>query len=115
MTAPFRLVRRISMEELVTIREVLQAGEQHRGWLYLPERPWSLDTKGTFVEFDKDADPDADEIPELVKKNNWREVLDAASIEDIVDNATQQLGSPSIDDLFKAFQFYVDQDAFIRF
>jgi hypothetical protein len=103
------------VHELVTIREVLAGDDSYSGWLYLPARPWSLDTKGTFVVFDKNADPDADEIPDLVKKNNWQEVLDAATIEDIVDNAKQQLGSPSIDDLFKAFQFYVDRDAFIRF
>jgi hypothetical protein len=47
--------------------------------VYLPHRPWSLATKGTFIEFDKDADPDADQIPDPVKKNNSKEVLDASS------------------------------------
>jgi hypothetical protein len=103
------------MGVLVTIREILEGREPFSGWLYLPPPPWSLDTNGIFVEFDKDADPDDDQIPELVKTNKWIEVLDAASIEDIVSNAKQQLGSPSIDQLFKAFEFYLDRDAFVVF
>ena len=100
---------------LVSIREILQRPGDYQGWLHLPARPWNLDTLGVFVVFDKDALPDADPRPEIAKAGGWIEVLDAPGIEDIVENARAQLVTPMIDDLFAAFQFYVEHDAFIIF
>lgn len=103
------------MNRLVTIRQVLQNPEQHSGWLYLPETTWSLDTQGAFGEDDKDADPDADPRPEIARTNDWQEVLDVASIEDIVSNAAAQIDNPTIEQLFDAFLYYFENDAFITF
>jgi len=100
---------------LVSIREILQRPEGREGWLYLPAKPWTLDTSGAFVVLDKDAPPDADPRPDIVKAGSWTEVLDAPGIEDIVENARAQLVAPTIDDLLAAFLFYVERDAFIIF
>ncbi|WP_321575120.1 hypothetical protein [Burkholderia sp. BE17] len=103
------------MNRLVTIRQVLQNPGQHSGWLYLPETAWTLDTQGVFAEDDKDADPDADPRPEIARTNDWQEVLDVASIEDIVSNAVAQIENPTIEQLFEAFLYYFKNDAFITF
>src|SRR6476469_1487810 len=104
------------MNGFVRIRDVLVQQDEYGGWLYLTASPWSLETQGVFVKEDKDADPNSDaHVPDIVKRNGWAEVLDAASIEDIVLNAKVQIAEPSEEDLFEAFNFYVDNDAFMDF
>ncbi|WBS02557.1 hypothetical protein OU994_30690 [Pseudoduganella sp. SL102] len=104
------------MSERVKIRDILLQKNEYSGWFYLPPKPWSLDTEGVLVEEDKDADPDSeDHIPDFVKKEGWVETLDAAGIEDIVSNAEAQIEDPTVTDLFDAFNFYIDNGAFIEF
>jgi hypothetical protein len=104
------------MSDEVTLSDVLSGKEAYKGWLYLPPRPWSLETKGIFVYKDKDSDPDSDDhIPAVVKNEGWEETLDAAGIEDIVFNAREQIDAPTLNDLLEAFVFYIDNDAFIEF
>jgi len=103
------------MNEQISLRTILRDPGLFTGWLYLPSQPWTLDTEGIFFKFDKNADPNVDQTPEVVRTNNWQEVLDAASIEDIVDNARAQLEDVSVGDLLQAFIYYVENDAFIKF
>lgn len=103
------------MRNVVNVRQILQAPEEHSGWLYLPESQWTLDTQGIFAEYDKDADPADDPRPEVAKINGWQEVLDSDSIEDIVANAKDQLDSLTLEQLFDAFVYYFENDAFIEF
>lgn len=44
--------------------------------------------------------------------DEWQVTVDAATIEDIIDNAQQQISGASLDDLFAAFTFYIENDAF---
>ncbi|MBN3767638.1 hypothetical protein [Burkholderia sp. Ac-20365] len=103
------------MDHLFTIRQIFLNPQQHSGWLYLPDPPWDMNTQGVFADDDKDADPDADPRPEIAKTNDWQEVLDVASIEDIVSNAQAQIENPRIEQLFEAFVYYFENDAFIAF
>jgi hypothetical protein len=103
------------VNRLVTIEQILLNPEQHSGWLYLPETTWDLDTQGVFAEDDKDADPDADPRPGIAKSEGWKEILDGASIEDVVANAKAQIVNPNIEQLFEAFLYYFENDAFITF
>lgn len=100
---------------VVTIREALENTDVFQGWLYLPAKPWSLSTEGIFIKEDRDADPAALFPPEILAPCQLTETLDAASIEDIILNAEQQLGKPKPEELFEAFLFYVENDAFIDF
>ncbi|WP_445081763.1 DUF7716 domain-containing protein [Snodgrassella alvi] len=43
------------------------------------------------------------------------ETLDGASIEDVIDYAKQQSENVSLEDLFKSFMFYYENDAFMDF
>lgn len=103
------------MSAKITLGAILQNPAGFAGSLYLPAPPWNLDTEGAFVVFDKDADPAADQRPEAVKQPGWREVLDDAGIEDIVDYARAQRRGATLDDLLRAFIFYVEEDAFLDF
>lgn len=99
----------------VTIREVLEEKDAFSGWLYLSPKTWTLDTEGIFIADDIDADPAAPFPPAILAPCNLQEALDAAGIEDIISNAKDQLDSPTIDQLFEAFLFYVENDAFMDF
>jgi len=106
----------MSTSTQVTLREVLLQQAEYRGWLYLPDSPLSLDTLGYFVQFNKDEDPtDEGQLPEQVRSLSLRETIDAPTVEDIVINARQQLGSPSLEQLLQALVYYVENDAFMRF
>ena len=99
----------------VTIREVLEQKGSLFGWLYLPNKPWKLETQGLFIQEDKDSDPSDPFPPTIIDSCHLSEVLDAAGIEDIIANAEAQIEKPTVDDLYMAFLFYVENDAFIEF
>ncbi|CAI3926179.1 unnamed protein product [Commensalibacter communis] len=50
-----------------------------------------------------------------MKENGWIELLDGATIEDIIENAKAQLTASSQDDLFKELIYYYENDVFIVF
>lgn len=63
-----------------------------------------------------DFPPDSNDfLAKQVKKNGWIETLDGAAIEDLVENAKEQLGNLSLTDLFRSFVFYYKNDAFLQF
>ncbi|CNH96592.1 Uncharacterised protein [Yersinia aldovae] len=105
--------------ELVTIREFLTHPENYlTGWFYLPpdKSKWNLDTQGVFSLDSSDFPPDSDDyVPIQVENDGWVETLDGASVEDIIDNVGYQLGDPKIEQLFEAFIFHYENDAFIEF
>ncbi|NTX09099.1 hypothetical protein [Myxococcus sp. CA040A] len=86
-----------------------------RNWrhsLYGATRPpWTADTQCVVLE----RDTYSTEVPEFAAKQSLREVLSVHQVQDIVENARQQLPAPSVDDLVRAFNFYFARDAFIRF
>lgn len=104
------------MTKTAKVRELLTRHGQYKGWLYLPPKPWSLDTEGVFVQTDKDAPADAaDLMSATLIKRGLNLTVDAAGIEDVIFNAEDQLGAPTVEQLFKALVFYIDNDAFIDF
>lgn len=104
---------------LISIRKLLLNPQTNpEGWLFLPpeSEKWSLDTQGVFSSDSSDYEPGSDNhLPEQIKQEGWIESLDNATIEDIVCNAQEQLGTPGENSLFQAFKFYFDNDAFIQF
>ena len=102
----------------VFIGDVLSSPENNTEWFCLPpdKNNWTLYTKGVFTLDARDFPPYSDEyLPKQVKNDGWIEVLDGGTIEEIVANAKEQLGVPSLDELFKAFIFYYENDAFLEF
>ncbi|VXC73667.1 conserved hypothetical protein [Enterobacterales bacterium 8AC] len=104
--------------KLISIKDVLLSPNKNQNWFCLPPNvdEWTLETQGVFTLNSIDFPPDSEDyLPKQVKEDGWVEVLDGASIEEIVANASLQLVKPTIDDLFNAFVFYFKNDAFIIF
>ncbi|WP_080425505.1 hypothetical protein [Burkholderia ubonensis] len=98
-------------DNVVSIRSILEYPSKFSGWLYLPSLPWNLETNGVFAPYTKDADEN--NVPEVASRHGWNITLDSDAIEDIVTNTSAQIENPTIDQLFEAFVFYYNNDAFI--
>ena len=82
--------------------------------LFLPDiDEWNEYTKGV-VLYPNDVEED-DEIPQFAKDNDLIYALEIGTIQEIVDNAYQQNPSCTIEDLFDAYLYYYNNDAFILF
>ena len=104
------------MNNILSIEEIILQATPYDGWLYLPDEKLSLDTKGIFIQSDKDADPEShDHIPDVVKNNKWVVTIDSDTVEDIIFNAKAQIPDIKLSDLFRAFVYYIENDAFIVF
>ncbi|SCW66692.1 hypothetical protein SAMN04487970_102646 [Paenibacillus tianmuensis] len=105
------------MEKLMVLRDILNNIEQFE-WsddLFLPEdETWSLDTKGAVLPDDiDDMENDSDEIPKFAKEHNLKYVLGIDSVRGIISNISDQKASCTDNDLFEAFLYYYDNDAFL--
>jgi len=89
-------------------------------WVYLPSgESWSLESKSAVLESEEvpaefDDEPDAG-IPQFAKDQGFMQVMPVATLQDIVANAREQRRFATADDLFAAFKFYYEHDAFIVF
>ena len=82
--------------------------------LYLPRNSeWTRDTPATVLDPNDCADDEED--PPLAMANDLRCALSIQEIQSVVENARQQLSRPGGDELFRAFKYYFDHDAFIKF
>lgn len=59
--------------------------------------------------------PSAPYPPAILAPCALQDALDAAGIEDIIYNARDQLGKPTLEQLFDAFLYYLENDAYIDF
>jgi hypothetical protein len=63
---------------------------------------------------DLEDEPDAG-VPDFAKMNGLIRTLEVATLQDVVSNARFQRPQATLDELFNAFRFYHDRDAFIQF
>jgi negative regulator of genetic competence, sporulation and motility len=75
---------------------------------------WTLNSSCAVLDPD-DIEDDADEEPKFAQDNNLKYILSIQDIQSIVDNAKQQKTCCTENDLFEAFLYYFDNDAFIEF
>jgi len=109
------------MSILVTFREVLAniLDMPTTAWIYLPkDKNWSLNSNVAVLESeeippDMEDAPDAG-VPEFAKKHGLIQAVPVTALQDIVGNARMQKGGSTDEDLFKAFLFYYNHDAFIN-
>ena len=104
----------MSKEKTPTLGDVL-ANPVHPGRdvrLFLPATEvWSLSVPALVVCFD-DIDEDAEDVE---RRTGFQYALLLSTVQDNIRNATQQLRSPTREELLRAFLFYHDRDAFIDF
>lgn len=104
------------------LKEVLHGIADHsiRAWVYLPaDKNWNLDSACEVLESEEvppelEDEPDAG-VPEVAKGNGLIQVLPVSTMQDIVSNAKTQKPDATVSELFKAFIFYFEHDAFYRF
>ncbi|MEO3943820.1 hypothetical protein [Gorillibacterium sp. CAU 1737] len=103
------------MEKRMTLRTILTQIETFE-WsdaLFLPENEtWSLETQGAVLDPD-DVEDDEDEVPKFAKDHDLMYALDIQTIQGIVENAYEQKSECTDQELFEAFTYYYDHDAFI--
>lgn len=100
------------------LREVLRNVENidWRLALYLSRdvSAWDLNSLVMIEDPDDIDSDDLDDDPEVVKNAGFRYVMGIQSLKGIVNNAKLQRNIVSDEDLFKAFIFYFENDAFIN-
>lgn len=102
-----------------SFQEVLETAFERstREWLYLPfDREWSLASEATTLESEEvppelEDEPDAG-VPIIAKRNNLMQVMPVATLQDIIVNAKMYKPEISNQQLFEAFLFYYNNDAF---
>lgn len=101
----------------MTLRKILNNPELLPAtWLYLPKGEWSLETEGVFSRDAWNYPQDSDDyLPIEARKYGWIEVLDKASLEDIISYTKAQLKNPTLEQLLEAMIFYYENDAFLDF
>lgn len=103
-------------------KEILLKITDHsvRAWVYLPaDKNWDIDSPCAVLESEEvppelEDEPDAG-VPEIAKLNDLMQVLPVSTVQDIVANAKVQKPDATINDLFMAFKFYFQHDAFYKF
>jgi hypothetical protein len=107
-------------EEVMDFGEVIKTigSRSPNAWVYLPSnKNWSLDTKSAILESDEvppelEDEPDAG-VPEIAKRNGLIQVLPVTVLQDIITNARSQKEDATLQEIFEAFEFYYNNDAFI--
>lgn len=74
----------------------------------------SLDAKCIVLDPEETEDPDGSTY-EFAIDSGFTYCLSIADIQDIKSNACQQLENPTVDSLFEAVLYYIENDAFITF
>ncbi len=83
--------------------------------LFLPDTlVWELETQVVICDPD-DVESEDDEVPKIAKEMGLPLSIGIQDIQQVVDNARQQVEDCSIEQLFEAFLYFYDNDAFIEF
>lgn len=103
--------------QITTIKEAL-INAPNLLWsdsLFLPDTlTWELETKVVICDSD-DVESEDDEIPQIAKEMGLPLSIGIQDIQQVIDNARQQVEDYSIEQLFEVFLYYYDNDAFIEF
>lgn len=83
--------------------------------LFLPDDLiWELETKVIVWDPD-DVESEEDEIPKIAEELGLHSSLGIQDIQAVVENAKEQINDCSVEQLFEAFLYDYDHDAFIEF
>lgn len=101
---------------LVKFKDVLENPEKFSGWLYSKSDMLYLDSDVIFYVAGIDLTPEAEKQErEKLLASGWFSRISSEDIEDVVINASEQLVDPAMDELLKAINYYLVNDAFIEF
>ena len=103
------------MNRVLTVRELLTGDElPYDHDVVLPDEPkWRLETRCAIVQGEEFDDPV--EHPLAAEHALVGCAIGTNEVQDIIANAKEQIAEPSPGQLLAAFEYYVDNDAFIDF
>jgi hypothetical protein len=81
------------------------------------ELPWDHDlylNQGDNISIDSPAIVINDDEVESIELENMKYIIGISSIQGVVENIRQQVNSPNLNQLFEAFEYYIENDAFIN-
>lgn len=107
--------------KILTVQTVLETINNLpiKCWIYLPvDEEWSLNSRAAVLESEEvppehEDDPLAG-IPEIARENRLMQALPVADVQDIVTNARRQKPDATLAEIFAAFLYYYDHDAFFN-
>lgn len=109
------MTNEISGVQKISIKEAIEEIEKFKGWLYVGPQPWNLGSEGFFYSTDINILPaDAKKIRDEFEAQGWKSTLSKEDIEDVIENTKDQIEDPSIHQLFEAFNFFYENDAYIE-
>ena len=91
-----------------------------RAWVYLPSKGgWNLKSESATLESDE-IPPELEDspgagIPRLAIHHDLAQIMPVSTVQEIVSNVRAQKPIFSTEDIFRAFTFYYERDAFMRF
>jgi hypothetical protein len=95
---------------MATIKDIPKNTRTQSWALYCHHRaPWTIEDEAVFLP----KNPFEDEVPAQAKEMNLRRVLMADQVSDVLENAKQQFGDVSEQEILAALSFYAKKDAFI--
>jgi hypothetical protein len=105
----------------MTLKQALLSinSQSTRCWLYLPATvSWTLESLCLIAESEEvppeeEDDPDAG-MPQIAKDNELMQVLSVSEVQDLVENVKAQKSDVSDEELFEAFLYYYDNDAYME-
>ncbi|WP_159887523.1 DUF7716 domain-containing protein [Paenibacillus puerhi] len=104
------------MDKLLKFEEVLLYSNKF-SWadsLFLPvSKDWSISSYCAVLNMD-DLEDD-EELPQFALENNLIYALNMSDVQDMVKNAKEQRPELSVFELFDAFLYYYQNDAFMLF
>ncbi|MET3118841.1 hypothetical protein AAKU64_003076 [Undibacterium sp. GrIS 1.8] len=103
------------MNHTISIKDILTNPENFDGWLYLPTGDLALGTNCFVLKQNLDADPDWNEqLKHQLIVQGWKPIIPNEEVEDVIENTKAQIDNPTLEQLFKAFVFYCENDAFME-
>lgn len=105
------------MSSIYTLIEILRSTQKFDldNALYLERKPWSASSQALVLDPDdveEALDPDSD--PKEAKDFGMKYAIMMQDLDDICENLKSQVSSPTDDQLFQAFIYYMENDAFIK-
>ena len=98
------------------LKDVFEDIEDYKGWLYVKGNEINLQSECFFYVQNMNMSNDEEKAKRKgLIDDGWNSTLQKEDIEDIIENAMDQIPHPSVDDYLKAFKYYFENDAFIDF
>jgi hypothetical protein len=97
----------------ISIKQAIERIGEFKGWFYLKPQPWSLESQGFFYSADMNLSPSEEKkVRDGFSAQGWKSTLSKEDIEDLIENTKDQIDNPSMEQIFEAFSYFYENDAY---